>query len=235
MRVFRHLGPTAMRALFLVFAGSPVRMTDFLGLNAGYEAERLDRKEVEAQLKEQRQGWTQQYVGMLFNHQYVKGLKPLRKSGLTFIADKMQRKVVFNIILQRMLTQNPKVKAMKEAFILEGNVGEYKLVKVWLQRMEEREKRRRRWSVLFDQSLANALNVEWESSSGIATFGLNEYQIVIGKKQNKLGEYSLYTVGGVCGKALEQRPPLLFVVHFVAPESTDGFMDSRPEKVPDKD
>ncbi|KAN0062065.1 hypothetical protein ACQY0O_006067 [Thecaphora frezii] len=212
----------------------PVPMTNFLGFNTDDRSKPFEREELEWLLRAQLRQLTEKGILTQFHHKYVVGLNPMTKNNEEFYANPMQQTVVFNIIMQRMLAKGIRNDLIQETVVLKRRVGDVSSATAWLRSMKQRELFRQSSNLdesssdLLVESSSNPLNIQWKSASGIATFDLNKYQIVIGRKKNKLGSYNAYQVGGVWLEAPDDKPCLLFIGNFAAHEHSDGFIGSKP-------
>ncbi|KAN0063658.1 hypothetical protein ACQY0O_003707 [Thecaphora frezii] len=207
---------------------APVSMISFLGLDAdGFQP---GKAKLESLLKEQLRDLTDDGVNLLFHHKHVVRLGKMTGSLQAYFADEKQRKTVFNIIMQRMLTENIEIELIHKTSVLKGALQEETMTTTWMRKMEERE-RRIKSSTPLDERSFTPLNVQWQSSSGVATFDLNEYRIVIGRKKTNLKEYYAYQVAGLWREAPNNNHQLLFLGNFAAPRSSNDFIGSKPGRV----
>ncbi|KAN0065968.1 hypothetical protein ACQY0O_001102 [Thecaphora frezii] len=196
----------------------PVRIAKFLDLHLHHGAQQHER-EMRSALKAQLQWWSRD-VQRLFSRECVSKLKKEKGSTLVFSANEEQRKIVFNIIMQRMLATTPSG-TTEDVFVLKQVVKMGRTVTEWMRSAEEREKLSPESSSPFDESSSTHLILQWKSFSGVATFNLNEYRIVIGRKKDPVGNYWIYIVGGVRRQAPKETPFFLFLGNFAAPLSAD--------------
>ncbi|KAN0062997.1 hypothetical protein ACQY0O_004155 [Thecaphora frezii] len=210
----------------------PVSMTNFLGFDTNNRPKKFEREELERLLRTQLQELTEKGILTEFQQEYVVKLSAMTKRRQDFYANQMQQKVVFNIIMQRMLAQGIHIDLIQETVVLKTMVGRIGRAKEWLRDVKGREWIRKMNNLdessvdPLGESWSNPLNIQWKSDSGIATFDLNKYRIVIGRKQNKLGNHIAYQVGGVCLDA-PQDPCFLFIGNFAAHKGSDSFIGSK--------
>ncbi|KAN0062315.1 hypothetical protein ACQY0O_005197 [Thecaphora frezii] len=118
---------------------APVRMSDFLGFDADHGAQQLGKEEIKSRLRAQFQGWTQPYVDLLFDPKYVSTLTLMTDSHHSYFASETQRKIVFNIIMLRMLTKDIGIGLINKAFVLERIVGVRTVATAWMRRIGKKQ------------------------------------------------------------------------------------------------
>ncbi|KAN0063435.1 hypothetical protein ACQY0O_004604 [Thecaphora frezii] len=199
-------------------AYDPVRMSDFLGLDAGHNAGKLTKKVLKQQLKKQFQGWAQTYINSLFSPYYVQSLRKMSDNYEAYLASPEQRTIIFNIIMQRLLLQKIDIALTDQVLVLEK----------WNLKEEGGiEKVKERFRNIFarhGKALQIPLPYTWESQPEKKIFDLGGYRIFVIQMRLVWGKYYRYRIF-----ALYRENPTsmrLFLGDFVASNDAHRYITS---------